>query len=211
MIKKCLLSLSAAVVLALASAGPALSAQNQGSNSGPSSSSGNSNAGTGTGNTDSLHGGTGTGGQTQTGQSDTTETNGTNGQGLNATRKKTCEDRKGSIDKIMTQYSATVQNRLLLFNKITERIQTYYTENKLSAAEYEQLMAQVTTMQQTATETMNQVRTGTSIDCGSGDPVGTAQQFRTNVQTAQKALEQYRQAIHNLLTAVISAAESSES
>lgn len=202
--KKYLLGLAVAGVLAFSGAVPVLAQQNQGS-SGGNSSSGNSNAGTGTGNTDSLHGGTGTGGQTQSGQGATTQ-----GQGLNSDRKKTCEDRKGNIDKTMTQYSATIQNRLMLFNKITERIRTYYETNKLSVAQYEQLMAQVTTTQQTATEAMNQVRQGASIDCGSGDPIGTAQQFRTQVQTAQQALQQYRLAIHNLLTAVLAAAETSE-
>ncbi len=204
MIKKYLLGLGVAVILAFSGAMPVAAVQGQGSSSGNGSSN-NSNAGTGSGNTDSLHGGTGSGDQTQSGQSTTTQ-----GQGLSSSRKQTCEDRKGNIDKTMTQYSATIQNRLMLFNKITERIRTYYEANKLSVAQYEQLMAQVTTAQQTATETMNQVRQGASIDCGSGDPIGTAQQFRTQVQTAQQALQQYRLAIHNLLTAVLAAAETSE-
>jgi hypothetical protein len=206
--KKYLLGLAVAGVLAFSGAVPVM-AQNQGnSSSGNSnSSSGNSNAGasTGSGNTDSLHSGTDTGGQIQSGQNTATQ-----GQGLNADRKKTCEDRKGNIDKTMTQYSATIQNRLMLFNKITERIRAYYEANKLSVAQYEQLMAQVTTQQQTATEAMSQVRQGMSIDCDSGDPIGTAQLFRTKVQTAQQALQQYRLAIHNLLTAVLAAAETSE-
>lgn len=204
MVKKYILGLVVAGVIAFSSALPVLAQQSQGSANG-NTSSGNSNAGTGTGNTDSLHEGTGTGDQTQSGQDATTQ-----GQGLSSERKKTCEDRKGKIDKTMTQYSATVQNRLMLFNKITERIRTYYEANKLSVSQYEQLMAQVTTMQQTATEAMNQVRQGASIDCGSSDPIGTAQQFRTQVQTAQQALKQYRLAIHNLLTAVLTAAETSE-
>lgn len=208
MIKKYLLGLALVGILAFSGAVPVL-AQNQGSSGGNSSSS-NSNSGTGTGNTDSLHGGTGTGGQTQSGQDTSGQGAAIQGQGLNSSRKQTCEDRKGNIDKTMTQYSATVQNRLMLFNKITERIRTYYETNKLSVAQYEQLMAQVTTTQQTATEAMNQIRQGASIDCGSGDPIGTAQQFRTHVQTAQQALQQYRLAIHNLLTAVLTAAETSE-
>jgi hypothetical protein len=193
MVKKYLLGLAITGILAFSGIMPAL-AQSQGSSSSNNSS-------------DSVNSSSGTGGQTQSssGQGATTQ-----GQGLSSSRKQTCEDRKGNIDKTMTQYSATIQNRLTLFNKITERIRTYYEANKLSVAQYEQLMAQVTTQQQAATEVMNQVRQGASIDCGSGDPVGTAQQFRTQVQTAQQALQQYRLAIHNLLTAVLSAAETSE-
>lgn len=100
----------------------------------------------------------------------------------------------------------------MLFNKITERIRTYYESNKsnLNVTQYEQLMAQVTARQQTATEAMNRVRQGAFIDCGASDPVGTAQQFRAHVQTAQQALQQYRLAIHDLITAILAAAETSE-
>jgi hypothetical protein len=208
-LKKYILSLVIAAILAFSNAIPVLAVQNQGSTSG-NSSSGNDNAGTGTGNIDSLHDGTGTGDSTQTqaGQDDSTTAG--QGQGLSSERKQTCENRQNSINTTMSQYSATVQNRLLLFNKIVERIQTYYIENNLNVPEYEQLMAIVASQQQITTEAMTQVRQGNTIDCGSGDPIGTAQQFRTHVQTAQGDLDQYRTAIHNLLTAVISAAESSE-
>lgn len=195
MLKKFLASTLLASIIAFSSISSVIAVQNQGSpDSGNSTNSGSSNSGTSTNNS-SVQGSQG---------------NTTQGQGLSSSRKQTCDSRKGNIDKTMAQYSTTVQNRLALFNKIAERIRTYYEANKLSIAQYEQLMSQVNAQQKISTEATNQIRQNTSIDCNSSDPIGNTQQFRTHVQTAQSALQKYRTAIHNLLNAVLTAAENSE-
>lgn len=123
------------------------------------------------------------------------------------TRKQLCQNRQRAINQIMTQHSQALQTRLRTFDKISQRIQDYYTNNKLSSADYERLAAQVEAKQQAAVQAMETFRNSEGIDCTAEDPLANVKQFKTRAREAQAAMKEYRAAIRAMLGAVIAAAK----
>jgi predicted methyltransferase len=97
-----------------------------------------------------------------------------------------------------------------VFSGIQARVEEFYAKKQLTIANYEALKAVAVAKYDIATEAVEAVKGSVAFDCGSDDPVGTADAFKAKVKVMHSALKDYRSAINALLVAVKTAASGTE-
>lgn len=138
-----------------------------------------------------------------------------NGQGLQTAsgrledaKLKLCENRQMVMSNIMARVADRGNRQMLVFDKISERVQAFYADKGYSIANYTELVAAVVatrTEAQTALQTMAQ--NGQTVDCGGDNPKADVDAFKLRAQTMRGALNEYKAAIKNLIVAIKAAAE----
>jgi len=138
-----------------------------------------------------------------------------NGQGaqlangrLDDAKLKLCQNRQTVMNNIMARVADRGDKQMLVFDKISERVQAFYADKGYSLANYDELLAEVVakrTEAQTALQTMAQ--NGLEVDCGGDNPKGDVDAFKLRAQTMRGALNEYKTAIKNLIVGVKTAAE----
>ncbi len=122
---------------------------------------------------------------------------------LTDNKKKVCEKRLGTIQKIMARTNERGSRQLEVFTKIADRTQTFYVEKQYSVTNYDDLVAAVEEKKQAATiavamssETIGQ------FTCDGEDPLAIKDLFKAQVQDQNQALKIYKTAVKDLIVAV---------
>lgn len=129
---------------------------------------------------------------------------------LEAARKQICEVRSANIVSTMARALQQAEKHLATFDTILKRAQTFYTEKQLTVTNYDALLATVATKKAAAQNAIDTAKTASTFSCGSDNPIGTVEAFRTNLKAIHQAVKEYRAAIIELLTAIKQAARAQE-
>lgn len=125
------------------------------------------------------------------------------GEKLSAAKLKACENRKANINNRMTRISERATKHLEVFNAISERAQTFYTEKGKTLTNYDQLVANVTAKKAAAESVIASMTTATTeFTCDGVNPKQTVEEFRTGHKSAITALKEYRTAIKDLIVGI---------
>ncbi len=126
---------------------------------------------------------------------------------LDEARKKVCENRKAAITRITTNAASQGQRHLNLFGSIATKVQGFYTDKKLVAADYDTAVQKVsankTALQNAITEVKN---SATTLDCSGSDPVGTVDAIKAKITAMHKAARELQASVKNLIVIVKAAA-----
>lgn len=170
-------------ITCLALASPALAVNNNGGTNGQSDSSNN--------------------------QSDNSNQSDETGK-LEDSKKQICEQNENRIQSMFTNMNQLGEGQLNLFSNVSEKVQRFYTDNKLNVENYDQLLEQINATKEAAQLAIQvTVRTSSQFGCDQDDPKGTANQYKVQVKTQVQALKDYRTAVKNLISAVQTAAQTS--
>ena len=141
------------------------------------------------------------------GQSLTSGSDNSQGKKLQGDNLTKCQNKEGNINRLMQRVNTRTQLQLNLFEKIAERVQTYYEENNLSLSNYDEL---VTAVEAARTQAQNTFRAmeqnGGSFACDGEDPHAYTNQFRNSFNSTVDDLQAYKTAVRNLIVAVRSVA-----
>ena len=126
---------------------------------------------------------------------------------LTDAKLKACQARENAITKRMTRLTELVMTIEGQFDAITQRTEEYYTSKVVPSgkivANYDTLVADIQTKKTTVQTALTATQTNsTGFSCDGNDPKGLLTQFRTDMQTVRKALQDYRTSIKNLIVAV---------
>ncbi|MFZ2125829.1 MAG: hypothetical protein WA087_01330 [Candidatus Saccharimonadales bacterium] len=114
-----------------------------------------------------------------------------------------CQNREMAINNIMARIGDRGEKQIAVIDAVQQKVQTYYTENNISIANYDKLVANITVKKQTATTAMNTVRTMKgSFGCGNDDPKGVATQFKSQASTQSEDITAYKNAVHDLVVEI---------
>ncbi|MFA5003866.1 MAG: hypothetical protein WC498_01145 [Candidatus Saccharimonadales bacterium] len=123
-----------------------------------------------------------------------------------AEREKACEDRQGAIDTRTGNFGVAAQRHLDVFNGIFTKVQSFATTNKLTAPNYDSLVATAQAKQTAAQQAVDALKAlNVKIDCTAPDPASAVATVKTAVANARTALHDYRVAIKNIIVALQSA------
>lgn len=129
-----------------------------------------------------------------------------NKQRLEGKKLEACEAREQRINRTMEQMTARGENHIAVFTKITDRVKAFYEEKGRTAANYDELVADIDTKKQAAEAAVESARSvGDVFSCDSDSPKIASEQFREAHKAQVAALKEYRTAVKNLIVAVKSA------
>lgn len=122
-------------------------------------------------------------------------------------RLEACTKRETSINRHMQRIADRAAKQLEAFNKISERVQGFYTEKSLTLSNYA-LLVEDSSAKKAAAEAAIADLKNSSVDfkCDSEDPVGTAEAFKGARQEVVVAMKEYKTSVKNLIVAVKSVA-----
>lgn len=123
------------------------------------------------------------------------------------TRLKFCQNKEEVIKKRMSSLTNLVTTMETKFDEIAKRVEEYYTTKVLpsgkTVANYDALVADIAAKKAIVGTDLALAQTNAdSFTCTGDNPKGLLTQFRTDMQTVKKALQNYRTSIKNLITAV---------
>lgn len=118
-------------------------------------------------------------------------------------RQAACEARKAAISTRMTDAVSFATTHKAVFDKIYQRIQTFYTTKKLNVSNYDSLKSAVDTAQSNAQAQIEALKTlDVNIDCSSQTVASSVSAFKQAVQSARDSLKAYRAALVNLINSL---------
>lgn len=125
----------------------------------------------------------------------------------NATRLRACEAREAAVTQRMNGLIRMAKNMVDVFEKISGRVQTFYTNVVLpsgkSLPNYDALIADIAAKKQTVLNSLSAAEDKVAaFNCESGDPAMVLREFRQDMQQIKTDLAAYRKAIRNLIVAV---------
>lgn len=127
-------------------------------------------------------------------------------------RQKACMAHQNEIDTRTSNYAAAAQKHLDTFTSILTNVENFYTNKKLSVANYDALLATATAKQTTAQQAVDALKSlDTKIDCTQPDPGQTVATLQSAVKDTRGALQDYRAAIRALAQAIKSVVETNQS
>ena len=134
---------------------------------------------------------------------------------LTEVKLKACQARESTITKRMTRLAELVTTMEGKFDAIASRVEEYYTSKVVpsgkTVANYDTLVADIQTKKTAVQAALTTAQpNSTGFSCTGDDPKGLLTQFRTDMQTVQKALQAYRISIKNLIVAVRSVTGTTE-
>ena len=143
-----------------------------------------------------------------------------NGQGMSATRKaeaqersadaklRLCQARQKTVQNIMTRMANRGQKHIEVFSKISDRVQSFYTNKGLSLSNYDALVADVAAKKTAAQAAVDALSAAADdFEC-QGTPREVALAFKDKLKNEISALKAYRTAVKNLIVGVKSVASS---
>ncbi len=118
-------------------------------------------------------------------------------------KQKTCQNRETAIKAALARISTRATNHIAVFNKISERTQTFYAEKGKVLANYDSLVSEVATKKSAAEAA---VVTLTSIadlfTCDVDNPQASVQAVRDALHAKSDAMKAYKTAVKNLIVGV---------
>lgn len=122
---------------------------------------------------------------------------------LSAVKLKVCENREKGITNIMARIADRGTKQLAVFSTIADRTEAFYTSKGKTLANYDTLVANVTTTKTAAETAVNEISTSsTTFSCDASDPKGIAATFKDNLKSEITALKNYKTAIKDLIVGV---------
>jgi hypothetical protein len=125
----------------------------------------------------------------------------------NAERVRSCQAREEAVTQRMAGLTRMAKNMIEVFEKISGRVQTFYTDVVLpsgkSLPNYDALIADIAAKKQTVLDDLSSAEEKLNgFSCDSGDPAMVLREFRQDMQQVKTDLAAYRKAIRNLIVAV---------
>ncbi|HSX33566.1 MAG TPA: hypothetical protein VLF91_04485 [Candidatus Saccharimonadales bacterium] len=128
-----------------------------------------------------------------------------------AQRQQACEKRKDAIDGKLVGLANAGQRHLDNFNRMFDKIQAFQAKNQVNLSNYDALVAAATAKQAAATAAVDALKTsGGTIDCSASDPAANLAIDKTAADDARTALQAYKSALKDLITALMNAKSSAE-
>lgn len=128
---------------------------------------------------------------------------------LAAKRLEACEKHSDKINNIIQKRSKQATKQLGVFTKISDRVQQFVADKKLTVENYDALVTEIDAKRDAAQAAI-ETNTATKFDCSTTSADKPLQVPRTSVETVRTALHDYRTAIKNLIVNVKSSAEKQE-
>ena len=127
-------------------------------------------------------------------------------QRLEGKKLELCQAREQRITSTMEQMTGRGEKHYEVFTKIADRVKAFYTDKKLTVANYDALTAEVDAKAQAVEAAIASTKSvGTVFTCNSDNPKIASTAFRDAFKAQVAALKEYRTAIKNLIVAVKSA------
>lgn len=126
---------------------------------------------------------------------------------LDSVKLRVCEAKESSIKKRGESLQNLSENILDKFDKISQRVQKYYTEKVLpsgkSVSNYDTLVTDINTKKEAVNTALTKAKENeANFSCSGDDPKGEILGFRDNMKEVKAALKDYRTSIKNLIVAV---------
>ena len=135
-----------------------------------------------------------------------TTTGQANGQAhMQAGQLKACQNRQAAITNIINRIDTRAQNQLTLFSTIASRVENFYTTKGKTVANYDQLVADITSAETTAQTNLTTMKANSTFSCSLANPKGMVSAFQSYLKTEISDLRNYRTAVKNLIVAVATA------
>ncbi len=120
---------------------------------------------------------------------------------------KACQNREAAMQKRSTQLVKMTTNMETKFTAIMKRVTDYYTgtlvPNGKTVANYDTLVANVTTQKAAVNAALKTAETAASaFSCTSDDPKGQLTSFRESMQQVKSELKKLREEIQKLIRAI---------
>lgn len=126
-------------------------------------------------------------------------------------KQNACLRHETVIKRTIARIADRGQKQSELFTSIANRTETFYTNKGKTLANYDELVADVTTKQAAAAETLTTVKSdGADFSCDTADPKAGATAFKTALKSEIAALKDYRTAVKNLIVGVKSVQSTSK-
>lgn len=124
-----------------------------------------------------------------------------------AARVRSCQAREEAVTKRMMSLTRMAKNMIDVFEKISGRVQTFYTNVVLPSGKtlpnYDALIADIAAKKQTVLDDLSAAEAKVNaFNCESGDPGMILREFRQDMQQVKTDLAAYRKSIRNLIVAV---------
>ena len=118
-------------------------------------------------------------------------------------RKTACKAHEVEINRRVNNYADAAQRHLDTFNSIFTKIQNFVTDKQLTVTNYDALVATAQSKQTAAQQAADALKAlNVSIDCSQTDPAQSVATVKTAVANARVALQAYRSALKDLVTAI---------
>lgn len=124
---------------------------------------------------------------------------------LSEGKLKSCLNREKTINNILSRIDIRTQKQLNLFGTIATRVEGFYTLKGKTVTNYNQLVASVATAKAQAEKDYIAMQTNSSFSCEVTNPKGIVINFKAYLKTEITDLQNYRNAVKNLIVAVASA------
>jgi hypothetical protein len=127
---------------------------------------------------------------------------------LDDAKLRICKNHEKTINNVMVRIGKRGDNQIALIDSVSQRVQSFYADKKLSAADYDVLLAKVNAAKATAQAAADALSTAKAdFACDGTDPVGSASSFKDLMQARNDAIKAYRDAVKDLAKAVKTAAQ----
>lgn len=128
---------------------------------------------------------------------------------LETRRLEACEKKEAKINAILDRSVAQSEKHLAVFEKIEERVKTFYTDKNLNVANYDTLLATVDEKHTAATAQIEAADAAEFAceDAESTSPTGAIKEIVTN---KNDAIQEYRTALKDLIVAIKGASTSTD-
>ncbi|HEX7483927.1 MAG TPA: hypothetical protein VF281_02115 [Candidatus Saccharimonadales bacterium] len=125
---------------------------------------------------------------------------------LDGAKLKACENRQVNINNRSIKITERATKHLAVFDKIAERVNTFYTNKGKTFDTYDLLISEVDAKRSIAQATIDNLSNlKATFDCNEAEPKLAIEAFKTALHEAQSALKEYRMAIKDLIVGVKSA------
>ncbi|NCP47073.1 hypothetical protein AUJ42_02180 [Candidatus Collierbacteria bacterium CG1_02_44_10] len=126
---------------------------------------------------------------------------------VSTVRAKACQARVSAIKTRMTQLTKLVTTMETTLDKITERVQGYYTNKVLpsgrSLTNYNSLTSNITSNKALVQTALDKAQADIlAFSCTSANPRTQVYQFNTNMRLVKNALKAYRTSINKLIVTI---------
>jgi hypothetical protein len=120
-----------------------------------------------------------------------------------ADRQKACTARQSELTKKTENYSTNAQKHLAVFNSIYSKVLAFQAAKQLNPTNFDSLKATADAKQAAAQTAVAALGVSDiTIDCTSQDPASGVATLKTAVGSARTALQEYRQAIKDVIVAL---------
>ena len=122
---------------------------------------------------------------------------------LSEDKLKICEKRQSNINDRSTKIAERAAKHLAVFDKIAERVKTFYVNKGNTLDNYDALVAEVDAKRaaaQSAVDSLSGLKS--TFNCNDAEPKLAIEGFKSAMTEAQTALKEYRTAIKDLIVGV---------